>query len=79
MPSLSLWMDKAKTFWGVENHVTMKKSGIIKAEAKLVVKDFVEVMGGIEPGRRIVSYPFMLGDTPLDVLVSMMIFQQIFF
>ena len=45
----------------------MKKSGIIKAEAKLVVKDFVEVMGGIEPGERIVSDPFMLGDTPLEI------------
>ena len=51
----------------------MKKSGIIKAEAKLVVKDFVEVMGGIEPGRRIVSDPFMLGDTPY-ILHSFLMF-----
>ena len=45
------------------------KSGIIKAEAKLVIKDFVEVMGGFEPGRSIVSDPFMLGDTPLSIEV----------
>ena len=45
------------------------KSGIIKAEAKLVIKDFVDVMGGFEPGRSIKSDPFMLGDTPLEIEV----------
>ena len=45
------------------------KSGIIKAEAKLVIKDFVEVMRGFEPGSSIRSDPFLLGDTPLEIEV----------
>ena len=45
------------------------KSGVIEATAKLVIKDFVEVMGGFKPGVCIESDSFMLGDTPLAILV----------
>ena len=45
------------------------KSGVIEATAKLVIKDFVEVMAGLKPGVCIESDSFMLGDTPLEILV----------
>ena len=45
------------------------RSGIIEASGKLVIKNFVEVMGGFKPGMFIESDPFMLGDTPLVITV----------
>ena len=45
------------------------KSGIIGATAKLVIKDFVEVMGGFKPGKSIRSDLFMMGDTSMDIEV----------
>ena len=49
--------------------VVSGRSGIIKAEAKLVIKEFVEVMAGFKPGMCIESDEFMLGDTPLAISV----------
>ena len=49
--------------------VVTGRSGIIKAEAKLVIKEFVEVMAGFKPGMLIESDPFMLGDTQLSIRV----------
>ena len=45
------------------------KSGIIETSARLVVKDFVEVMCRVRHGKCIESAPFMLGDTPLAIQV----------
>ena len=45
------------------------RTGIVKASAKLVIKDFVEVMPGFKPGRSIESEIFLLGDTPLTIKV----------
>ena len=45
------------------------RTGIIKASAKLVIKDFVEVMPGFKPGRSIESEIFLLGDTPFTIKV----------
>ena len=49
--------------------VVSAKSGLIKAEGKLVIKDFAEEMAGFKPGMMIESEAFMLGDTPLTVQV----------
>ena len=45
------------------------KSGVIEATAKLVIKDFVEVMGRFRPGKGIESDSFMLGDIALSIEV----------
>ena len=45
------------------------KFGMIKAEAKLVIKDFVEMMARLKPGKSIRSDQFMLGDTPMRIEV----------
>ena len=45
------------------------KSGIIEATAELVIKDFVDVMAGFQPGRSIISDSFMLRDTPMRIRV----------
>ena len=49
--------------------VVSAKSGLIKAEGKLVIKDFAEEMAGFKPGMMIESEAFMLGDTPLTIWV----------
>ena len=49
--------------------VVSGKSGLIKAEGKLVIQDFAEVMAGFMPGKEIESEAFMLGDTPLTIRV----------
>ena len=49
--------------------VVAGKSGIIEAEAKLVIKDFVEVMARFKPGKSIESDKFMVGDTPMAIEV----------
>ena len=49
--------------------VVSAKSGLIKAEGKLVIKDFAEEMAGFKPGMMIESEAFMLGDTPLTIQV----------
>ena len=45
------------------------KSGVIEAEAKLVIKDFVEVMARFKPEKSIESDQFMVGDTPMKIQV----------
>ena len=45
------------------------RSGVIEATAKLVIKNFVDVMAGFKPGMCIESDQFMLGDTPLSIMV----------
>ena len=45
------------------------KSGVIQATAKLVIKNFLEVMSGFKPGRSFDSVPFMVGDTPMTLEV----------
>ena len=45
------------------------KSGIIEATAKLVIKDFVEVMSRVRVGKCIESDLFWLGDTPMSIEV----------
>ena len=45
------------------------KSGIIKVTAELVIKNFVDVMAGFEPGMTIVSDPFKVGDTQMEIEV----------
>ena len=45
------------------------KSGVIEAEAKLVIKDFVEVMARFKPEKSIKSDEFMVGDTPMTIQV----------
>ena len=49
--------------------VVSAKSGLIKAEGKLVIQDFADVMAGFRPGKKIESEAFMLGDTPLTIAV----------
>ena len=44
-------------------------SGIIQVTEKLVIKDFVEVMAGFEPGKTIKSDLFLVGDTPIKIAV----------
>ena len=45
------------------------KSGVIEAEARLVIKDFVEVIARFKPGKNIESDQFMIGDTPMLIEV----------
>ena len=45
------------------------KSGIIQVTAELVIKNFVDVMGGFKPGMEIRSDPFNVGDTPMAIWV----------
>ena len=49
--------------------VVSAKSGLIKAEGKLVIQDFADVMAGFRPGKKIESEAFMLGDTPVTIAV----------
>ena len=55
----------------MEKHTTVvdAKSGVIQVTEELVIKNFVEVMAGFEPGKFIESEPFNLGDTPMAVRV----------
>ena len=41
----------------------------VKATAELVIKDFLEVMKGSEPGKRYTSDIFMVGNTPMAIKV----------
>ena len=45
------------------------KLGVIQVTAELVIKNFVDVMAGFEPGMKIESDPFNVGDTPMAIRV----------
>ena len=49
--------------------VVSGRSGIVQVTERLVIKDLVEVMAGVEPGRAIESHSFMLGDIPMKIKV----------
>ena len=52
-----------------ENLTVFAKTSPIKATAKLVIKDFEEVMKGSNPGVKYDSNTFMVGDTPMAMTV----------
>ena len=52
-----------------ENLTVFAKTSPIKATAKLVIKDFEEVMKGNNPGVKYDSNTFMVGDTPMAMTV----------
>ena len=41
------------------------RSGVIQVTAKLVIKNFLEVMSGFKPGNSFETVPFKVGDTPM--------------
>ena len=43
------------------------ESGVIKVTAKLVIKNLVKMMAGIEVGKAIESDPFKVGETPMTI------------
>ena len=45
------------------------KSGIIQVTEKLVIKDFLEVIKAFPPGKSFESVPFMVGETPVTIVV----------
>ena len=45
------------------------KSNGVQATAKLVIKDFLDVMSACEPGKHCCSEVFMVGDTPMSMVV----------
>ena len=53
----------------MENITIFAKSAPVKATAKLVIKDFVEVMGKSKPGKCYPSDTFMVGDIPMIIEV----------
>ena len=53
-----------------ENLTVFAKPSPIQATAKLVIKDFVEVMTASEPGEAYDSNTFIVGDTPMVIRVN---------
>ena len=49
--------------------VTVVNGNMIHVTAELVIKNFVQIMRGYKVGQRIVSDPFMVGDTPMIIEV----------
>ena len=45
------------------------ESGVIKVTGKLVIKNLVKMMAGIEVGKAIKSDPFKVGKTPMSIRV----------
>ena len=45
------------------------KSGVIEVTARLVIKNLVEVMRGLEVGKYIESDTFKVGETPMSIRV----------
>merc|ERR1711973_605838 len=43
------------------------ESGVIKVTAKLVIKNLVKMMAGIEVAKAIKSDPFKVGETPMTI------------
>ena len=52
-----------------ENLTVFAKTSAVQATAKLVIKDFVEVMTTSKPGEKYNSDTFMVGDIPMAISV----------
>ena len=53
-----------------ENLTVFAKTSAVQATAKLVIKDFVEVMTTSKPGEKYNSDTFMVGDIPMAISVN---------
>ena len=53
----------------MENVTVFRKSSPIQASAKVVIKDFVEVIQTSKPGEKFDSDVFMVGDTKMLIRV----------
>ena len=49
--------------------VTVIKGNMVHVTAKLVIKNFVQIMPGYKVEQEILSDPFMVGDTPMIISV----------
>ena len=49
--------------------VTVIEGNMVHVTAKLVIKNFVQIMPGYKVGQDILSDPFMVGDTPMIISV----------
>ena len=61
---------ESKKVFSMENVTVFDKPADIQATAKLVIKDFVEVMTTSKPGEKYNSDTFMLGDIPMAISVN---------
>ena len=51
----------------MENVTVFAKASPVQATAKVVIKDFLEVMGNSEVGKKYQSGSFMVGDTEMQI------------